>query len=73
MLLNNAVSATITDSAHSGAGTVGVAFSAGDSAFDFLAAGETLTVTYGVTVTDSNGAASTKPVTFTVTSFSATL
>ncbi len=55
------------DSTHAGTGAVGVAFAALDRSFDFLAAGETLTVTYAVTVTDNNGAASTQPVTFTVT------
>ncbi|MDB5418692.1 MAG: hypothetical protein JWP50_2111, partial [Phenylobacterium sp.] len=42
-------------------------FSAPDSTFDFLAQGETLTVTYKVTVTDSHGLASTQPVTIVVT------
>jgi VCBS repeat-containing protein len=56
-----------TDSTGSGAGTVGFSFSAADSTFDFLAAGETLTVTYNVTVTDINGLSSTKPVTITIT------
>ena len=35
--------------------------------FDFLAEGETLTVTYNVTVTDNFGATSTQPVTITIT------
>ena len=56
-----------TDSTGSGAGTVGFTFSAADSNFDFLAATETLTVTYNVTVTDNNGLTSTKPVTITIT------
>lgn len=65
--LNSALSVwALNDSTHSGAGSVALAFSAADSAFDFLATGETLTVSYDVTVTDNTGAASTKPVSFTV-------
>src|SRR5439155_774452 len=56
-----------SDSTGSGSGSVGFTFSAADSAFDFLAAGQTLTVTYNVTVTDNNGVSSTQPVTITVT------
>src|SRR5262249_55904302 len=40
-------------------------FGAGD-ALDFLAAGQKLTITYNVTVTDDSGASSTQPVTITV-------
>ena len=65
--LASALSTTLTDSTGSGSGAVGFTFSAADKTFDFLAAGETLTVTYGVTVTDNNGASSTQPVTITVT------
>jgi VCBS repeat-containing protein len=65
--LQGALTQTLTDSTHTGAGSVALAFSAADKAFDFLAAGETLTVTYNVTVTDNNGATSTQPVTVTVT------
>ncbi len=65
--LNSALSYTLTDSTHSGAGSVALAFSAADDAFDFLAKGETLTVVYDVTVTDNNGASSTQPVTFVIT------
>jgi VCBS repeat-containing protein len=57
-----------TDSTHSGAGSIGFSYSAADSTFDFLAAGQTLTITYEVAVTDNNHAASTEvPVTITVT------
>jgi VCBS repeat-containing protein len=66
--LNGALTSTLTDSTHSGAGSVALAFSAADKAFDFLGVGEALTVTYAVTVTDNHGATSTQPVTFTVTS-----
>ena len=65
--LNAALSTSLTDSTHSGSGSVGATFSATDKTFDFLAAGETLKVTYNVTVTDSTGASSIQPVTFTVT------
>ena len=49
-----------SDSTHTGSGSIGWTFTSADSAFDFLAAGETLTVTYNVTVTDNNGASSAK-------------
>ncbi|MBU6462110.1 MAG: VCBS domain-containing protein [Bradyrhizobium sp.] len=58
---------TETDSTHSGAGSIGFTYSAADNTFDFLAAGETLTVTYNVTITDNNGASSSQPVSFTIT------
>jgi len=58
---------TETDSTHSGAGSVGFTYSAADSTFDFLAAGQTLTVTYDVTVTDNSGVSSSQPVSFTIT------
>ncbi|MEO6841518.1 MAG: VCBS domain-containing protein [Bradyrhizobium sp.] len=58
---------TVTDSAHTGTGSVGFAYSAADNSFDFLAAGETLKVTYAVTVTDSHGISSAQPVTMTIT------
>src|SRR5262249_7774244 len=50
-----------------GSGTVAFTFSATDNTFDFLAANQTLTVTYNVIVTDNNGLSSTKPVTITIT------
>ena len=49
------------------ADSVGFVFSASDKTFDFLAEGETLTVVYGVTVTDSHGVNSTRPVTMIIT------
>ena len=58
---------TETDSTHTGTGSVGFTYSAADSTFDFLAAGQTLTVTYDITVTDKSGVSSSEPVTFTVT------
>ena len=36
----------------SGSGSIGFNYSAADNSFDFLAAGETLKVTYNVTVAD---------------------
>src|SRR5439155_1014353 len=39
-----------------------VNFSAADSAFDFLAVGQTLTVTYNVTVSDGHGGSAQTPV-----------
>src|SRR5262245_32922625 len=56
-----------TDSTGSGAGSIGFTYSAADKTFDFLAAGQTLTITYNITVTDNNGLSSTQPVTITVT------
>ena len=48
--LAGALSAKVSDGTGSGSGSVAVTFSAADSAFDFLAAGQTLTITYDVTV-----------------------
>ena len=42
-------------------------FSAQDKSFDYLAAGETLTLTYTVQVDDGHGGVVTQPVTITVT------
>ena len=42
----------------SGSGPINYTYSAPDTAFDFLAQGETLTVTYNVTVTGGNGPSS---------------
>src|SRR5262249_38984257 len=57
----------VTDSQNGAAGTLGWNFSAPDNVFDFLAAGEMLTITYNLTVTDSFNATSTTPVTIVVT------
>ena len=65
--LAGALSATASDGTGPGSGSVAVTFSAADSAFDFLAAGQTLTLTYNVTLTDNNGVSSSQPVTFTIT------
>src|SRR5439155_5288962 len=50
----------------SGAGSIGFSYSAADKTFDFLGTGQTLIITYNVTVSDSI-ASSTQPVTITVT------
>ncbi len=42
-------------------------FSAQDKSFDYLAAGETLTLTYTVQVDDGHGGVVSQPVTITVT------
>src|SRR5262245_58586279 len=55
-----------TDSTGSGAGSIAFSYSAADKTFNFLAVGQSLTITYFVTVTDGFGASSTKPVTITV-------
>src|SRR5262245_6540480 len=64
-VLAGALSATVADNTGSGSGSIAFTFGAGD-ALDFLAAGEKLTITYDVTVTDNNGASSTQPVKVTV-------
>jgi VCBS repeat-containing protein len=58
---------TLNDSIDTGAGSVDFTYSAADSTFDFLAAGETLTASYQVTVTDDQSASSTETVTITIT------
>jgi VCBS repeat-containing protein len=55
------------DSTHSGVGSVSFSYSAPDSSFDFLAEGQTLTVSYTITVTDNSNVSSSQPVTFTIT------
>jgi VCBS repeat-containing protein len=64
-VLAGALSTTVSDA--TGSGSIAFAFSAGDSAFDFLNASQTLTITYEVTVTDNNGVSSTQSVTVTIT------
>jgi VCBS repeat-containing protein len=48
-------------------GTVDWQFSAQDQAFDYLADGEVLTLTYVVTITDAQGATASQDVTITIT------
>lgn len=64
--LGTAMTATIADSTGSGFGLLDWQFKLPDHLFDFLAHGETLTLTYDVTVTDNNGASSTQQVTVQV-------
>src|SRR5262249_34629160 len=67
-VLASALSTSVSsDSTGSGSGTLSFTFSATDQIFDFLAANQTLTVIYKVTVTDSTGASSAQPVTITIT------
>ena len=65
--LLNAVSTTLADTTGVGAGLVRATFTAQDALFDFLAAGQSLTATYALTVTDGKGGTATQPVTFIVT------
>jgi VCBS repeat-containing protein len=55
-----------TDSTGTGSGSVAWTYQVTDSAIDFLAAGETLTVTYDVTITDNQGGSISQPLTLTV-------
>ena len=57
-----------TDSTGTGAGSVGWTYKVTDGALDFLAAGETLTAAYTVTINDGHGGTVTQPVTVTVPS-----
>ena len=58
---------TNNDSTHTGSGSIDFSYSAADKSFDFLAQGETLAVTYDVTVSDEHNATSTQSVTVTIT------
>jgi choice-of-anchor C domain-containing protein len=61
------LSASIADdTTGDGAGSIQWTFSASDSALNDLAAGETLTQTYDVTVDDGQGGAATQTVTITI-------
>ena len=48
-------------------GSASWTYSVADGAFDFLADGEILTLTYTATVNDGHGGVVTKPITITVT------
>ena len=65
-VLAGALSIT-TEGADSGFGSIATTFSAPDRTFDFLAANETLTIVYNVTVTGNGGVSLTQPVTIAVT------
>ncbi|WGS28453.1 VCBS domain-containing protein [Bradyrhizobium sp. ISRA464] len=58
---------TLADSINGVTGSSPWTFSAADKNFDYLAAGETLTLTYTVQVDDHHGGVVTQPVTITVT------
>ncbi len=66
-VLEGALSTVLNDSTGSGAGSIDFAFSANDNNFDFLAAGETLTVTYNITITDINHVSSVQQVIVNIT------
>ena len=55
------------DSSSGATGNVSFTFSAADSVLGFLSVGQTLTVTYNVTVDDGHGGSSTQPVTVIIT------
>src|SRR5262245_42629125 len=55
------------DSTGTGSGSVAWTYKITDSALDFVAAGETLTATYNVTINDGHGGTVTQPVTVTMT------
>ncbi|BAM89150.1 hypothetical protein S58_31520 [Bradyrhizobium oligotrophicum S58] len=62
-----ALSAVITADSPGAAGSIGWSFGLGDADLDFLGAGETLVLTYQVTVTDSQSASAMQTVTMTIT------
>lgn len=70
--LQTALATTLHDSANSGTGGIDWTFSIPDRDLDFLGAGETLTVTYNVTVSDA-ATSSTQAVTITITGAEDTL
>ena len=57
---------TLSDSTGSGNGSVAWTYTVADRALDFLAAGQTLTVSGQVTVWDGNGASATQTLTATI-------
>jgi VCBS repeat-containing protein len=65
--LQSALATTLNDSTGTGSGSVDWTFSIPDADLDFLAAGETLTATYDVTVSDAAGSSSTQNVVITMT------
>ncbi len=65
--LQSALATTLNDSTGTGSGSVNWSFSIPDMDLDFLGAGETLTATYDVTVSDAAGSTSTQNVVITMT------
>lgn len=59
--------ASLTEPAGTTPGSAPWAFAAPDTSFDYLAAGQKLTLTYTVQITDPHGAVYTQPVVVTVT------
>jgi VCBS repeat-containing protein len=57
----------VTEPANGESGSLGWHFSAAESAFDYLAAGETVTLTYAVGISDGQGGEALQDVTITVT------
>ena len=57
----------VTEPAGTTTGSVGWTFAAADKTFDFLAAGETVTLSYAVQLSDGQGGTALQPVTITVT------
>ncbi|WP_108512242.1 VCBS domain-containing protein [Bradyrhizobium algeriense] len=57
----------VQNSGNTNNGSASWSYSAADSAFDFLADGEILNLTYTATVNDGHGGVVTKPITVTVT------
>jgi len=62
-----AISPTAVISNTQTSGTLDWTFNSGSQAFNYLATGEQLTLTYTVRVTDSSGATADQPVTLTIT------
>ena len=58
---------TVTEPGASTPGAVTGTFAAPDKAFDYLAAGQTVTLTYAVMLSDNRGGSVTQPVTVTIT------
>ena len=64
--LQAALTSTIASDSN-GSGVIDWSFSAPDDDFDFLAQGQTLKLTYNVTVTDNHGGSATQAINITVT------
>jgi Ca2+-binding RTX toxin-like protein len=60
-------SATVTEPAGGGAGAVNATFQAPDKLFDFLGQGQSLTVSYSLSLSSDHGGTVSEPVTFTIT------
>ena len=67
VLLPLLTTGAVTEPTATTAGSVGWTFSAADSTFDYLGAGEKATLTYAVQITDASGATATQNVVMTIT------